>query len=389
MRDALRLDTVLFAALENERCLDVRYREVFRPAGRFLNYKVMKQVALKRRFGVLVTPALLLVASLMPLLMLTQWFRALGLSLAQTIGGKRDSSSGEKKKVVWLVPTSAVNESLIRSAIAGVNDARVSTQLISDFTAQLAPRLGFSAVLCLGVSLFRLLGRLVAAHGRRAELLLHARDAVGLMLLSAHAHQRTGDVFITEDHYQRWSFVLSHSAANFQLVQHGVLDHAIAFPHSYGAVRRAYVRDQASADTFRRYYGSVAEVQLHTHQAPLSNNPYSTTGVFIASSFPTLDEEIDFARALQARRIAPIIVKLHPAHQYDGRKSMLLSTADHVCRPDENPACRLFVSHSSSMESSYRGHGVPTISLQREGSTDRAIQAVVQQLKHRDERDPL
>lgn len=377
MRKPRRDDAmIVFEALENERCLDLRYKTVFRPAGRFLNYKVMKQVALQRRLGPLLTPALFAAAALVPVLLLGGWLRSLVLSFA-------GATSEPVGRSLWLVPTTPTNEVLIRGAVAA-DEVGASIHVLDDCVQQLAARLGPVEVMRVGCRLLRLLGWIVTAQGRRTDLLLHARDALGFMLLAAHARRRRSDVFATDDHYQRWSFVLSHRAAELRLVQHGVLDDSIDFPHCYGHVHKAYVRDKASDATLRRYYTSIAEVCLHTPATRLTPNPYAATGVFIASSFPTLQEEIAFARALRELRVAPIIVKLHPAHRYDGRKAELLSIADHVCRADESPACRVFVSHSSSMELIYQHYGVPTVSLLGEGGTTPALHAVVACLRERD-----
>jgi hypothetical protein len=363
---------VVLEALDNERCLDARYRAVFSPPGRYIDYKVMKQVALHRRFGAMLTPALYVVAASMPLMLLAHWLLALASSIRaaqQLIGGT----------VVWLVPTTATNEPLVRSGLAAAGCGKPIV-VLGNLVRELAPYLGARRVCTVGVSTMRLLMRIFKGPEHRTERLLHARDAVDLLVLAEFARARPGDTFATDDHYQRWAYVLSNATGDLRLVQHGILDEGIDFPHCGGTVRQLIARDESSEKTFRRYYAVIAQTTLHAPAVRLDPNPYSREAVFIASSFPAIDEEIAFAHALRERRRTPLIVKLHPAQRYDARKAQLLKLASHVCRPDENPECRVFVSHSSSMELIYSSCGVPTVSLWRERTTDAAVDAVVRYL---------
>lgn len=361
----------MLEALDNERCLDARYRAVFSPPGRYIDYKVMKQVALRRRLGFLLTPALFTLATLMPLLLLARWIRALAASFRT-----KPPMAG---KLVWILPTTPTNEPLIRSGLAAGHCA-LPVAVITDLVRDLSPRLGTIRIWTVGASTVRLLTDVLASPGRRIERLLHARDAIDLLILAEFAHMRVEDVFATDDHYQRWSYVLSHSTGDLRLVQHGVLDPQIDFPHRGGEVRQLLVRDEFSAQTFGRYYASIQHTVFHAPNIDLDPNRFCREAVFIASSFPMIDDEIAFARALRQRHSAPIIVKLHPAQRYDARKSALLELASHICKPGENPQCRVFVSHSSSMELIYRAHGVPTVSLRREVTTAAAVDAVIRRL---------
>lgn len=359
---------VVFYALENERQLDLRYKETFSPQGRFVNYKVMKQVALRHRFGILVTPLLASVASMVPFLAAVNWVKAFILSFR---AGRSTTPAG----TVWLVPTTPTNTALIRDAIRSEKlDCEVV--LIDDMVRFLAPRLGPKVLLRVARDLVRILRKSISSSGCRVEMLLHARDALNFLLLARFASLQCDDVFVTDDHYQRWAYVLSHSAVRFYLVQHGVLDHSICFPHRYGQIDKAYVRDRDSLNTFRNYYQSVVDAKIYTPVVPLVSNPFASQGVFLASSFPSLQEEIEVARELKQYGSVPIIVKLHPAHKYDKRVDSLLSLADYICQPNESPACKLFVSHSSSMELIYQSHGIPTVSIKRAGGPSLAAKAI-------------
>lgn len=359
---------VVFYALENERQLDLRYKETFFPQCRFVNYKVMKQVALRHRFGILVTPLLASVALTVPFLAAVNWGKAFILSFRV---GRAAASAG----TMWLVPTTPTNTALIRDAISSETlDCEIL--LINDMVRLLAPRLGPRALLRVAWDLIRIMRKSISSSGCRVEMLLHSRDALNLLLLAKFARLQYGDVFVTDDHYQRWAYVLSHNAVRFYLVQHGVLDHLICFPHRYGRISKAYVRDQDSINTFRNYYQSVVDAKIYTPVVPLVSNPFSSQGVFLASSFPSLQEEIEVARELKQYGFIPIIVKLHPVHKYDKRVDSLLFLADYICQPNESPACKFFVSHSSSMELIYQSHGIPTVSIKRAGGPSLAAKAI-------------
>ncbi|MFN7834995.1 MAG: hypothetical protein ACK5NY_04270 [Burkholderiaceae bacterium] len=361
--------TLLHEALLNEMCLDRRYVEVFRPHGNFLPYKVMRQIALKRRLGPALTPVLLLVAAIMPAVLLLSWLNALVRSIHRDV-----SACG---CTAWIVPTLKTNTPLVSTALseAGIT---VSPRILGDLAAQLPRLLGFWNVLATVPALFYLQWRfLVTPHGSRSALLLHARDAVVFLLLARFARLRPEDLFATECHYQRWSYVLSHRARHLVLVQHGLLDDLILFPCRGGEVNVIVVRDEDSAQVYKRYYGSIGELRVHAPKVPLHTMPCAAPAVFLASSFPTIDQEIAFARAWRERQSAPLIVKLHPAHLYDERGARLTMLADHQAKSDENPSCAVFISHSSSMELLYRTHGIRTVTLSQEPNTAAAVESVM------------
>jgi hypothetical protein len=370
MHEPARNDAeLLHEALCNEKRLDQRYKTTFRAKGRFLDYKVMKQVAWKRKLGPLLTPALVVVAWLMPVLLLARWLRMLV--------GAFSASPVSTGRTAWIVPTTPTNESLIRGGLAG-SGVDLPVVSLDDLASELPRRLGWRAVLAAGGQATRLLWRiLTSSDASRTALLLHARDALSLLLLADFARAHPDDVFATDCHYQRWSFTLSHTARGLRLVQHGLLDLDIGLPYRGGRVRQVLVWDDASAEGWRRYYRLIDEAVVHAPRVALEPNSHSRSAVFLASSFPTIDEEIAFIRALRQASATPLIVKLHPAHRYDGRRSQLLEFANHVCRPDENPACAVFISHSSSMEMIYRNHGIRTVSLRLEDTATAAVEATL------------
>jgi hypothetical protein len=368
------LAAIVFAALENEASLDRRAKELFCPSKDFVNYKVMQQLALSGRLGPLLRPALCILALTAPLLIL---WRFLGILITHLIVDKNQDINLN----TWIMPTIAPNESLIRNAISQENRGHLNIAMCKD-SREWVSRLSFGDIIKTGLNLLDVLKACLQSSGNRLALLLHARDAANLLLLAIYAKQHPDDVFATEDHYQRWAFVLSHTTQQLWIVQHGVLDTNIQFTHRYGRVAQLFVRDAASLGDFASYYETITRHELHAPAQNLRSNPHSKTGVFIASSFPTLDAEIDFARHFSKLELAPLIVKLHPAHRYDARKTKLLSLAAYVCSEDEAPDCQVFVSHSSSMELIYKSHRIPCVSLKSEGSLEAAIAAVAGYLNY-------
>ncbi|KPF68698.1 hypothetical protein IP84_08650 [beta proteobacterium AAP99] len=138
------------------------------------------------------------------------------------------------------------------------------------------------------------------------------------------------------------------------------------------------VRDKDSSEAYKRYYRLISEIRLYVPQLQLYLMPCGAAAVFLASSFPTVDQEIAFARALRERLSVPLIVKLHPAHLYDKRGLELKGLADYEAHRDASPACAVFVSHSSSMELLYRSHGIRTVALSQHASTAAAVEEVSQ-----------
>jgi hypothetical protein len=367
---------IVYEALYNEIRLDQRYREIYSPKGFFIDYKIMKQLALKRKFGSLVTPIMFTLAWIMPVILFARWIQMLATSLGTSASKNNDQS-------IWIVPTISTNESLIRAALTRGRRTDLPQFTLYNLTDVLPLCMDFNALLISGWQTLLLVLRITLFGTNRTALLLHARDSTNMLLLAKFARSHPNDLFATDCHYQRWSFILSHTARDLTLVQHGILDSDVDLPRRGGEVRQIIVRDEPSAKSWLKYYRSIEETTIFIPVIELDHNSFSHTAVFLASSFPTIDLEISFAQALRQKGLAPLIVKLHPAHRYDDRRFNLLSLADYVCYPSENPSCAVFVSHSSSMEAIYRQHSIPTVSILQEGTTDVAVATVMRILNNK------
>lgn len=368
------LATSVIRSLENERRLDLHYRarRTDFDDDALPNYKVMKQFAIRARVGVLYRPFIALAQWTMPLVALGQW--SLALLVATCMPRPRDS------RTVHLIATTPNNVTLVESALLrdGSEPDQIDPGLMR--LPRLAAEVGVAGVMAGAAAHARLLGRILLrpAHERR-DLLLHSRDAAMLLLLTRYARTRPGHTFATDDHYQRWAYLLSHNCDNLVVAQHGFLDEAIAFEHSGGRIRKLFLRDESFLPYFARYY-VIHDHAVFTPVRSLDEGPMSARAVFLASSFPSVDQEIELARWIRQRSDVPILVKFHPSHHYDGRRQTLATLADRVCEAAEYPACRAFVSHSSFMEYDYRALGVATFSIARCTSPEATAESILKEL---------
>ena len=361
-------------ALENERCLDIRYRclnPVSDGDAVIPNYKVMKQKILLDRFCIMYRPFLVVARLLIPVVGIAQFGRAAVITLI-----RRPRPDRAK---FHMVATAPGNIRLIKAALSSHGDHTLYDDDLLNLT-RLAVEIRLTGVIRCVQAYMRLLAHItVSEDDRRRDLLLHMRDAVSLLMLTYYAKLNQDHHFVTDDHYQRWSYVMSHNSQNFQIVQHGFVDGEIEFEHAFGAVQRLFVRDQSFVRYFARYY-KIREWRCFSSMAALDDNPVAGSAVFLASSFPSIDIEIEFIQALKERSDVPIIVKFHPYHHYDGRKQVLALLADHVSPAEQNPACRIFVSHSSFMEYDYSALDIHTVSIVRSGGANGAVEAVLRLL---------
>jgi hypothetical protein len=367
-----KISCILYCALENEYSLDSRYRSLNSiPIDNqsLPNYKVMKQIAIRGRIGnaypVFLAMAPWILAFLTPVL----WILALSGSVLR-------KTSIPKAIIYRFVPTTEQAHNLIKSALVddSVSDVYIKPMPSSSF--KLGQLLGTKRVLeSVFVHILLWIKLLKLNADIRRDMILHGRDAFSLALMSIYASSN-GETFITDDHYQRWAHVLSHTAKDFRIVQHGFLDEELVLPNSGGVVTCLYLRDGLFRASFERYY-AIADQRLFSPLSSFVQTPLSGDALLLASSFPSIDEEIRLLHAIRAsRRDLPIIVKFHPVHRYDSRREKLAECASLVYEGLGNPGCRIFVSYGSFMEFDYRRQGIATVSIARSGSVEAAADEI-------------
>jgi len=144
-------------------------------------------------------------------------------------------------------------------------------------------------------------------------------------------------------------------------------------------VHTLYVRHSDFEAEFARFF-VIGHAVTFTPAFDFVVTPAGGDAILLASSFPTVDDEIALLTQLREQTDVPVIIKFHPAHHYDARKSRLASLATHVSEHC-HPACRIFVSHSSFMEYDYRTAAAATISIRRSGGVENAVKDILQALQ--------
>lgn len=364
---------LVYFALCNERQIDIHFStKVLKQPGKggLPYFKVMKLRIWHSRLGLLFWPIITLAACLIPLLAVIQW----GQALLSSFGAR------PVRMAIQSVEASAANKALIARAVAHMQSGQPTPV---QFSAQnprfLAAALGPVGIFRCIWAHIRLLDRILLTGPTRTDLLLHARDAFAMLMLAEYARVNPDAIFITESHYQRWAFILSHRAKRLWIVQHGYLYDDIDFPYPYGRVTCLICRDPLFGPKFETYYAVDTMTTLPSGLV-LNTGDTGDSAVFLASSSVSIDAELALIAALKQRSKAPVIVKLHPHHNYDNRVNKLTSLADKVVTAEEFPDCRVLVTFNSFIEFEYRALGKKTVSIDRAGSVEHALHEVLDAL---------
>lgn len=366
--------SVVYRSLINERDLDIRFRRLqdkgqLRPEAP--NYKVMLQHSFKGWRGLIFYSALIVAPILIVVSLPLQWIYFL-------IGAAVSSRVLPNDSAIVVVANTEQNLARVRRVVS--EDERICSRA-QVVLSHCAPVIGaelsrMHRMLVVCGHLFLVIRILSGPAGTRRDLLLHSRDALSLLALSTLARDRR-DIFATHDHYQRWAFILSHSASDFRIVQHGFLDHKLKLSFFGGSVDCVYLRDLSFVKLFAQHY-NVRDYKIFFNPANFISLTGTNFPLFLASSFPSIDAEIEYLRKLRvAWPEVYIILKFHPVHRYDHRRVLLSSLADVVYEGDNHPDCVLFVSHSSFMEFDYRQKGIEAISIGQCKSVVDAVQQSV------------
>ena len=355
---------LVYNALTNERAIDLHFITKISKDPNMTGlppYKAIKLVQWRKRFGLLFWPAVAFAAAATPFLVAASWVKVL-MGHKEPAGCRLTGYVGVTK--------SPAGQALIRRGIDSVGSGEI--EVLPGTAQDLAARLTRAQVLRCAFDSLGVIDRILVEGPGRIEMLLHARDAFELTLLAEVARENPEATFVTDSHYQRQAYILSHRAGHFWIVQHGYLYADIDMPEQFGVVERLICRDEMFVPMFEAYY-KIQNTSLLVSAVTLRPNQWSQNSLLVASSSVSIDLEIAFLQALRERSDIPVIVKLHPLHVYDERAETLTAFAVHVAAPDEFPDCRLLVTFNSFMEFDYRAIGKKTISIERAGSVERAL----------------
>jgi hypothetical protein len=195
---------------------------------------------------------------------------------------------------------------------------------------------------------------------------LNYKDILKSYLLSVYIIDNPEVVVLTEDHYQRFAFIISNLECNkFVIVQHGFIDDSIKFPVKFGKIDLLLLRDFIFLKSFETYYRVDNYNILVRNKSILFSDKNLLASCFLASSSPFIDTEIKFAYLFKKKYNLKLIVKKHPKHIYNQEKiKKLISLTDEQWEDDFSfPNSGLFISHSSFLEFDYISKGSFTFKL--------------------------
>ena len=352
---------LVFQSLVNELALDesisIRlYSE--RNLGILRRFKPLKSFPLYERFGVLFLVFLVIVSFGSMFLMLLGPFWGLLTCIIAWMNSIRRKPLADLYK--YVVVSSSHDGSRLILENENMNSAEVLF-----FDPKRRPPISLLKsrdFVLIGLNTWELLFRILAQNKfSRLGLLLQAYDSINALFLLRILHG-SGAQFFTNDHYQRWAFLLSHGERELTMYQHGFIDASINFPFPGGDVKKLVVYDSSFAVTFKKIY-RVNSIELLGKGRTLSDAK-SSISVMVASSANSSTMELEFIS--QLRVVCPetiVVLKLHPNHQYGNDKEKLLSSSDYVLDGSDYPVCSVFVSYDSFLRFDYERNGIPTVSL--------------------------
>lgn len=322
---------------------------------RIPGFKHIKLLPLRTRLGVLFWPCIIAVAICIPL-------HNVALLLWTLLRAQFRRKTNHTNDPIFFLGFFETNIPLIEDALQ--EDARRLHEI---------DRADLAASLTRGEQLraFVLLAKLYNAILRNKDgvpifdLVLHSFKAVDLIVLASFLEHRPDAQFITTSMLQKWTYVLGARTRGPGpwVVQHGVLPTDITIPYAFFPVARIFAFSEEQAATFKRLFYRADSIRITPANLKITPIVPEQRGVFLGSSFPHIDTELEVLKWVKTHFDVPIWIKLHPKHIYDQRAKHLRALADHVVEGDTSPECLVFLSHSSTYGLHYEQAGVPSFSF--------------------------
>ena len=212
--------------------------------------------------------------------------------------------------------------------------------------------------------------RYSSQHGvRRQDLIFHALDLLPLVWFSLFLCKvsDSGRHFVTDCNLQRWDYIATHVTGSCSIIQHAYIHPDLEFAHPFGEVECLYIFDAEFEQVFSRYY-QFRRTDIIKPRLKLDDMGGDKEVLFLASSAPFLEVEINFIERVKREFDFFIVVKLHPRHVYDESVSRLTALADHVAAPAVFPDCDYQVSYDSFLGYEYKALGKNVLFLKDERS---------------------
>ncbi|TDF81200.1 hypothetical protein [Pseudomonas sp. H9] len=354
------ISRVVFNAYVNEVCLDIALRNKFlasEPAASFLpRYKMMVVLPYYKKYPCLISLGLwVAIVTLLPLLFVASvFFTLLGVLYAS----------------FRRLPRYVDLEEEISFPVS--NNFKLYNYLFSDFDRRqrFLCRGTFAFVKYFSVVdftraffvvqgvLWRCLIRRYDKDIRFRDVALHMRDLISISCFAIFVAKLDfyGKRPITDSNLQRWDFIISHLAPHSSLIQHAFIHGDIEFEAPFGRLGKLYVFDQLFVEVFSRYFSieQIGKVAPKINMYPCST---SKPTLFLASSEPYLDIEIEFLRFVKGNFDYYVLVKLHPKHIYGEKVNALTEMADELVGRSDFPDSDYMASYDSFLGYEYKSLG--------------------------------
>lgn len=204
---------------------------------------------------------------------------------------------------------------------------------------------------------------------RRQDMIFHALDLLPFVWFSLFAFKLAccDKKLITDCNLQRWGYVASHFSKNCSVIQHAYIHEDLKFCYSFGAVDCLYLFDVSFKRTFSMYY-EVDKIDFIKPKINFDDMGSTKNVLFLASSAPFLDAEVEFLEHVKLNCDFFIVVKLHPKHVYERSVVRLTSLADRIVTSSVFPDCCYQVSYDSFLGYEYKALGKNVLFLKDEVS---------------------
>ena len=214
-------------SLINELCLDryIKSQNKTQDYKSLPNFKVIKLVTIKKKLGLMWKFAFLCLPAIVIGKLIFQWILAFVYSFSTNI----------YKSQVFILSTSTANNQRIKKCL-GTEYDNDDAFLLGDFRYLARSQRSIEICKLVVENLRSLLRLLIGSQKDKISHIMHFNNSFEMLLLAKFVSSNPQYAYVTDDHYQRWSFVLSHVASRLKIIQHGYLDSAndIQFNYDFG-----------------------------------------------------------------------------------------------------------------------------------------------------------
>jgi len=172
----------------------------------------------------------------------------------------------------------------------------------------------------------------------------------------------------SDDHLQRYSFLISSLADQSFILQHGFIDppkDTIILKN----INVLFCFDSVFVKSFKSFIEKIEKVILLKHGLDIQDCNFETDKpvVFLASSFPFIEQELEFLiNNANTLNDCYVVIKPHPSHMYDERIHLLSSLCQIFYKESYHPKCDLMISYNSFLNYHYKLVNIPTFSIKNE-----------------------